>query len=113
MSQQNDEIFAKFMVQLAKKMIEREDEQKAEREALKAVMVATSVSLISASQTNTVSSNAATINSLPPLLMATKGAIKRAFDGRPGQFVSDDEMAVIRAYINGEDVLTTILSQER
>ena len=119
MSNRNDEAFAEFMVRLAKKMIEREDQREAEREALIAAMADLSQTRQAVtghaltSQNIAVKPKAANLLSAFALFNPTTGSSKRAFDGRPGQFVTDDEMAVIRAYFNGEDVLTTILSQER
>jgi hypothetical protein len=119
MSNRNDEAFAEFMVRLAKKMIEREDQREAEQEALRAAMAdllqarQAITGLAATSPNNAVKSKAAALLSAFATFNPTTGSAKRAFDGRPGQFVTDDEMAVIRAYFNGEDVLTTILSQER
>lgn len=117
MSNRNDEVFADFMMRLAKKMIEREDEK---------------IALIAELELEMASRRQGATKVLPSTLNPTQGIVtpppiqpkplsqtmKTALKTLSGPRtldpqVSKDEMAVIRAYFNGEDVLTTILSQER
>ncbi|WP_146051323.1 hypothetical protein [Agrobacterium rosae] len=127
MSERNDNAFAEFMVRLAKKMIEREDQREAEREVFKAAMATARAQVMQNLSGSQVKSLTAAMGSasvspapiLPPLVTpksisnSTKQNLKRSHDVRSGHLLSDAEIDVIRAYFNGEDVLTTILSQER
>ncbi|NTF34271.1 hypothetical protein [Rhizobium skierniewicense] len=98
MSNKNDEIFAKFAVLLAKKILERQDASDAFAEE-------------QANQYNLMMAAQFSLGNIPnqyrgvTLYTADFASIMNP--------VSADELAVIRAYCNGEDVLTTILSQER
>ncbi|XUY28532.1 hypothetical protein RMR21_015560 [Agrobacterium sp. rho-8.1] len=108
MSNRNDEVFAEYMVRLAKKMIEREDQREEEREAANAALSAAKLAMTQiamTTQTTSVATKIAALALIPPQFVRLVSANE--------QNVTHDEMAVIRAYFNGEDVLTTILSQTR
>lgn len=98
MSTKNDEIFANFMVRLARKIADRHDE-----------------SLALAKQNSDKFNQmiaAYTQHGNPAVIYS--GILQYPAD-YTGQFnpLTVDELAVIQAYFKGEDVLMTILSQER
>ncbi|MBN7809087.1 hypothetical protein JZX86_27595 [Agrobacterium rosae] len=93
MSNRNDEIFAKFMVLLAKKIVDRRNQLVEHIEALKAGQFVFSA---------LAGSPSLSIIGFDP---AGKSITRND--------VTEAEVEVMRAYFNGEDVLTTILSQER
>lgn len=94
MSNRNDEIFAKFMVLLAKKIVDRREQLDEHLEALKAGQFVFSALAGSSLGLRTIGFDAA-------------GKSLTRND------VTTEEIEVIRAYFNGGDVLTTILSQQR
>jgi hypothetical protein len=93
MSISNDEIFSKFMVNLSRKMIEREDTRAAHHK-----QIVDQMNALRGASGHSAWAGASVLFANMPLTREN---------------VTDDEMAVIRAYHCGENVLTTILSQER
>lgn len=142
MTNQNDEIFAKFAVNFALKVLARNDYWTAEQDRIQAEINALysqqlahaqfpTQNLQNAALSNQSNSQHAAnqINSQmsagqihPQLAAATSYPVTpksrthslmtaSLFD--PFGLVTSDELEVIRAYKNGENVLTTILAQER
>lgn len=94
MGNRNDEIFAKFMVLLAKKIVDRRDQFDEHLEALKSGQFVFS----------------ALAGSSPSLRIIGFDAAGKSITRND---VTTEEIEVIRAYFNGGNVITTILSQER
>ncbi len=107
-SSHNDDVFAKFMINLAKKMIVREDTRIEAHERMKAHMA----SLSAHHHSSGISSAGSGILQLAAQYAYIPGNPLMT-DSNYGPRVTDEELAVIRAYHNGEDVLLTLLSQER
>lgn len=100
MSQRNDETFAKFMLQLAQKMVDRDDHNlAATEEARNNLFAAVHVWLTPPSAPITLP----VVKTFPPTL--AYGPFK--------DVVTNGELELIRAYFRGEDVVTTLLAQER
>ncbi|MGV1751515.1 hypothetical protein [Agrobacterium sp. CG674] len=98
MSNRNDEAFAEFMVRQAKKIVDRHDESDARARA-------------KADEYNSMMTNLVSRGTLPNQyheVTLYPGDYTALFNP-----IRSSELEVIKAYFNGEDVLTTILSQER
>jgi hypothetical protein len=117
MSQRNDDAFAAFMVKLASNMIKREDDQIRLRNEFNEALKTMATSAMSAMQTLS--------NAGPNPKVQSKAAQAIMQHGRPTKpalpphrlsgvgNVTADEMEIIRAYFAGEDVIATLLTQER
>lgn len=124
MSIKNDEVFAKFMLKLAHQIVEREDQRKKQREAQDEAMKAElepmpddAIAMLHEIATSSVAEafklkavNAFIAASIHPTIPKPENVqVSPRYLG----LLTVDEFKVLRAYFDGEDVLTTILSQER
>lgn len=124
MSIKNDEVFAKFMLKLAHQIVEREDQKKKQREAedkaMKAKLKSLSDDAIAALHeiANSTAAEALKLKAVNAFVAASihpeipKPANVQVSPRYLG-LLTVNEFKVMQAYFNGEDVLTTILSQDR
>lgn len=111
-TERNDKAFAEFMVRLAKKMIEREDGNIAFQEEQKAI-TANYVAQLANGKTLPWSGAASGALQIASLMQSGVVMQNQSYSSEWQDLVTEDELAVIRAYFNGDDVLVTIMSQER
>lgn len=98
-SSQNNEIFAKFAVELTKRIVERQDYIDKRIHSIKANSDLDLHAIIAAHSNLTLKRSGWGFDPAGPMIA--------------GAHVTPDELEVIRAYFNGDDVLTAILAQER